>query len=47
MIYKTQGLAGKLYTVEVVNDIFNESMPPVTPHGAAINIINNIRNSEK
>ncbi|XPV68062.1 MAG: hypothetical protein ACNI25_12210 [Halarcobacter sp.] len=47
MIFKTQGFAGKLYTVEVVNDIFNESMPPVTPHGAAINIINNIRNSKK
>lgn len=26
-----------LYGIEVVNDVFNESMPPITPHGVIIN----------
>jgi len=26
-----------LYGIEVVNDVFNESMPPLTPHGVIIN----------
>jgi len=26
-----------VYWTEVANDIYNESMPPTTPHGAAIN----------
>ena len=33
-----------LYWVEVVNDSINESIPPMTPHGAAFNIIKEIGN---
>jgi len=30
-----------LYWANVVNDVFNPSLPPITPHGAGVNIIIN------
>lgn len=34
---------GAIYTAEVVNDVVNSSMPPITPHGAAFNIIDKMK----
>ncbi|XPV68060.1 MAG: hypothetical protein ACNI25_12200 [Halarcobacter sp.] len=31
------------YIAEVGNDVFNSSMPPSTPHGAAFNLIDKIK----
>ncbi len=28
-----------IYWAEVINDIFNESMPPITPHGIGANVL--------
>lgn len=41
-IVKTPGYLGTVYGLEVINDVYNPSMPPLTPHGAALGAIKNL-----